>query len=244
LATVKIIQLATPNIDGYARYSIASVRKYSAMHEYEYYVQRSQTLDDLHINWTKLDTLLNIMENSPEGDNSYTVLIDADIVITNPSLSIEYFIERYQKEDSVIFMANDTPFRLDFKKIPNAGFVIVRNNKKGQSILRRWIHAAYNEGKKYRGMHPPIQLVYWNCIEPKIKEQQVVLPGSYFHKPLWWVPKPPKKLRFLYHITSTDGQKRQKLMQRFYLDIWNDNHTLEEVDVMLNKQQDHIIRVN
>lgn len=243
MATVRIVQLATPNIDQYARYSIASVRKYALAHNYEYFVQRSKTLTDVHINWTRLDTLLKKMEEMPEGDDRYAVMIDADTVIINPSLSIEYFIEKYQQEDTAIFMATDTPFRLDFKKIPNAGFVIVKNNATGQSIIREWIHAAYHEGRKYKDMHPPTQMVYWNCIEPHYKEKQVVIPGNYFHKPLWYVPKPPKTKRFLYHITSTGRNKRQMLMQRFYEKSCNDEQNLREVDEILNNGRENVITI-
>lgn len=244
MAKIKIVQLATSNIDEYARYSIASIRKYAQKHDYEYVVQRTQSVLDLHINWSKIDMLSKAMDNSPEGDYSYIVMIDADTVIVNPNRPIEYFIEKYQKHQTAIFMAKDTPFHITFKKMPNAGFIIVKNNYIGRSIIRKWIYAAYNEGKQFNDTHPRNQLVYWNCVEPYFKDNQVILPGYYFHKPLWWVPKPLKNWSFLYHVSSTKNEDRHELMSYFYDKIWNDDHNLSDVKTLLENNREDLIKVN
>jgi len=243
MANVTIIQLATPNIDEYACYSIASVRKYALLNQYEYYVQRSKTLNDLHINWSRLDILLKKLEESPEEEDSYVVMLDADTVIINPQRPIHYFTNKYQKKDSVIFLARDTPFRVDFKKKPNAGFVIIRNNKTGKEIIKKWINAAYNEGKEINDIHPRTQGVYWKYVEPKYKDHQIVLPRSYFHKPLPLVPKPSEKHSFLYHITSTEDKKRSHIMRQFYEEVWGDDENLREVHDLLKKNRENFIKV-
>lgn len=243
MAKITIIQLVTPNIDEYAKYSVASVRKYALKHRYQYFIQRSKTLDDLHINWTKIDILKKALSEAPKGENAFVVLLDADTVIMDPERNIEYFIEQFKKDDTAIYMAADTPFRIDFKKKPNAGFIIVRNDETGRSIIDQWIHAAYNEGKQYNDTHPRNQLVYWNCVEPKVKDKQVVLPRYYFHKPLWWVPKPPRNLRFLYHITSTGGNTRADLMKAYYEKAWNDPKNFEVVEQLLKKHTSGFILV-
>jgi hypothetical protein len=244
MAQFRIIQLATPNVDEYAKYSIASIRKYARMYGYEYFVQRSKTLQDLHINWTRLDVLSKKMKDFPTGEDCYLVMIDADTVIMNSEKPLTYFIKRYGQNDTTIFMARDTPFRIDFKKIPNAGFLIVKNNAAGQSIIKKWIHAAYHEGKQYRDTHPRTQLVYWNCVEPHIKEKQVVLPGHYFHKPIWWVPKPAGKKKFLYHITSTGDNQRRDMMRLYYEKTWNDHESLNEVESLLDSKRENLLMLN
>lgn len=244
MAKVKIVQLATPNIDEYARYSIASIKKYAQRHGYEYIVQRKQSVLDLHINWSKIDMLSKALDNSTKGDSSYVVMIDADTVIINRDRPIEYFIERYQKSETAIFMAKDTPFHINLKKVPNAGFVVVKNNDTGRSIIKKWMHAAYNEGKQYNDIHPRNQLVYWNCVEPFFKNNQIVLPGYYFHKPLWWLPKPLKSWSFLYHVSSTKSRKRHELMREFYDKIWNDDENLSEVNALLENNNNELIKVN
>lgn len=244
MAKVKIVQLATSNIDEYALYSIASIRKYADNHGYEYSVQRKKSVLDLHVNWSKIDMLSKAMDNSPDGDNSYVVMIDADTVIVNSSRPIEYFIEKYQKHETAIFMSKDTPFHFNFKKVPNAGFVIVKNNDLGRTIIKKWMHAAYNEGKQFNDIHPRNQLVYWNCVEPHFKDKQVVLPGYYFHKPLWWKPKPLKRWSFLYHVSSTKSHERRELMSYFYDKIWADNVNMSEVKILLNDNRDDFIKFN
>lgn len=244
MATVKIVQLATSNIDEYALYSIASIRKYAKNHGYDYLVQRKKSVHDLHINWSKIDMLSKAMDSSAEGDHSYIVMIDADTVIVNSARPIEYFIEKFKKPETAIFFAKDTPLHINFKKIPNAGFVIVKNNDVGRRIIKKWMHAAYNEGKQFNDIHPRNQLVYWNCVEPHFKDNQVILPGYYFHKPLWWKLKPLKTWSFLYHVSSTKSHKRSELMRNFYEKVWADDHNISEVEILLNNNRDDLIKVN
>ena len=52
-----IYQLITPNIDEYAQYGLASVHGYAKKHRYSYSVQRSQLVEDMHVNWTKIETV-------------------------------------------------------------------------------------------------------------------------------------------------------------------------------------------
>lgn len=242
MAEITIIQLVTPNIDEYARYSVASVRKYAGVHGYRFLLQRSRTIHDLHINWTKIDFLKTALsDHSRKADNSYVVLLDADTVIINPERSIEYFIDRYGRPETDIFMAADTPFQLSSRKKPNAGFIIVRNNEVGRKIMDRWLHAAYNDGKKYNDTHPRNQLVYWNCVEPEYLRHQVVLPKKYFHKPLWWVPQPLKKHRFLYHVTSTGGKSRGAMMKTYYDSCYQDDQNLRETDDFLKDHLESIV---
>ncbi|WP_421896966.1 hypothetical protein [Marinoscillum sp.] len=230
---ITIIQLATPNIDGYALYSAASARHYALTHGYHLQVQRSKTLTDLHINWTKIDILKTVLANAPQGPDSYVILLDADTVIMRPDRTINYFVSKYGKSNTAIYMAADTPFSFSRKKKPNAGFVIVKNDETGRKIIARWIDAAYSDGKKYNDIHPRNQLVYWNCVEPEYAEQQVVLPKRYFHKPLWWVPKPLKQNQFLYHITSSNVDSRTAQMKAFYEQACGDQKNLKETQALL-----------
>ncbi len=233
MAQITIIQLVTPNIDEYAKYSVASTKKYALMHGYHYHIQRSQTVTDMHINWTKIDFLKDELSFGEKGEESFVVLLDADTVIINPERSIEYFIEKYQKPETNILMANDTKFQITGKKKPNAGFVIVRNNEIGKEIIDKWIHASRNEGAKYNDIHPRNQLVYWHCVEPIYKKYQVVLPKHYFHKPIWVIPKPAKPKRYLYHVTSTGGKSRTSMMEDYYHATYNDLENLKVVEEFL-----------
>ncbi len=244
MSQVTIIQLATPNIDEYAQYSTASAREYAMDHGYHLFVQRSRTIQDLHINWTKIDILKTALSNMPQDEDSYVVLLDADTIIMQPDRTMDYFIDKYGKSDTAIFFAADTPFSLKAKKKPNAGFVIVRNNEIGRNIINRWLEAAYTDGKKYNDTHPRNQLVYWNCVEPEYQSVQVVLPKSYFHKPLWWVPKPFKTNEFLYHITSTNIETRTLQMKKFYEQACADCLTnLKETTNILSQASEGLLKL-
>lgn len=242
MAEITIIQLVTPNIDEYARYSIASACKYSQMHGYKCLIQRSKTVTDLHINWTKIDFLKTVLTDySIHSEDSFVVLLDADTVIINPEKSIEYFMSKYGNPDIDIYMAADTPFSIRRKKKPNAGFVIVRNNEIGRKIITRWLDAAYTDGKKWNDTHPRNQLVYWNCVEPEFGKYQVVLPKKYFHKPLWWVPQPGESGKFLFHVTSTKGSSRSQKMGRLYVETYHDQGFESKIESFLNNNQSGIV---
>ncbi|MFY0606649.1 MAG: hypothetical protein JXR10_08035 [Cyclobacteriaceae bacterium] len=238
---ITIIQLVTPNIDEYAKYSVASVKKYAIAHGYHYHIQRSKTVKDMHINWTKIDFLKNELNAASKGDDSFVVLLDADTVIVKPERTIEFFIEKYQKTDTNILMANDTPFQITGKKKPNAGFVIVRNNEMGREIIAKWIDASRNEGARYNDIHPRNQLVYWNCVEPLYKKHQVVLPKYYFHKPIWLIPKPANQKRYLYHVTSTGGKSRTSMMETYYNKTYQDASNLQSVEKFLEENQNGVV---
>lgn len=240
---VTLLQLATPQIDNYAKYSIASASEYAKRHGYDLFVQRSQIIQDLHINWTKIAAIRDVLSMSEMAHNSFVVLLDADTAILDYNKDISYFLDRYGNPLISIFMAADTPFTFSTNKRPNAGFIIVRNDATGRAIIDRWIDAAYTDGAKYNNVHPRNQLVYWNCVEPEYAPRQQVLPKRYFHKPIWWVPQPFPSRRFLYHITSTDGAKRAGQLENYYFKGGGSEETLRQVSIQLQEKTDGLIQV-
>jgi hypothetical protein len=210
---LRIVQLCTPNIDAYALYSLASVSHYADRHGYSHLVQRQALLGHLHINWSKIALLQRELKSS-EWD--YVVLLDADTVITHLEKPLKYFIERYGKTETAIWMPVDTPLSSKWQRKPNAGFIIIKNNAAGVDVIDRWLYAAEHEGKHLNNIHPRNQRVYWKYVMPYIREKQVVLPGRYFAKPLFVAGVSlHNPTRFLYHITSSDPAKRARLMASF-----------------------------
>jgi hypothetical protein len=208
--TFKILQLATPNIDSYAAYSIASVRGYAKKHGHQHLVQRSRLVDDMHINWTKIVLLQNALA---EKDVDYVVLLDADIILTTTAPPLEDFV-KMGNEATHILMPGDTP--LLGSKRPNAGMIIVKNSPEGRGIIDYWLHAARHEGKHLADTHPRNQLVYWNFVMPRFKPLQFIIPRSYARKYYPIYHYLGKRGGFLWHVTQTNEGVREKYMKRLF----------------------------
>lgn len=204
MSSFSIYQLATPNIDSYAQYSIASIKSYAERYGYDHYIQREQMEMDMHINWTKIALLTKALK---KATTDYVVLLDADTVLVNPDLSLETFAP---KGHQIVSFARDTPI-LKFHK-PNAGFIILKANGQSLKMMEQWMTAAKGAGKKWADIHPRNQNVYWRYIEPQWKATQRLIPMPYCHK---YIPMllPLYRRHFLYHVTQSDVQERKKVMQ-------------------------------
>ncbi len=244
---IVVVQLATPNIDSYARYSIASVHEYCQLHGYQHFVQRSRTINDLHINWTKID-LLKASLNIP---CDYLVLFDADVVIAKLELNIEGFLKQYANENTEIMMPRDTYFAIGKRRKrrpprnirPNAGFVILRNSDVSKAIMQEWMDQARGEGSIYSDMHPRNQLVYWNFVMPKYLDRQVILPDHTTSNGKNLMSKVFKVKPFLYHIMMAEDHKRIEKMRKVYQDH-NEGKYLDLVEQQLDKAKEGLIEIS
>ncbi len=208
--TFTILQLATPNIDAYAKFAIASVNRYAEKYGYGHAVQRGSLIHDMHINWTKIAMLKEALD---KGLSDYLVVLDADIILTSNAHPLKSLVDLGSKNKHIL-MPGDTP--LFGGKRPNAGLIIVKNSPEGREIVDYWLYAAMNEGRHLADTHPRNQLVYWNFVMPRYKEFQTLIPR-------WMAPKYypiydyiPKKRPFLWHVSQTNGQTREHYMTRLY----------------------------
>jgi len=218
------VQLATPHIDTFAKYSLANVSEYCRMHGYTHYVQRTHTVPDMHINWSKIDLLQHIFQKFPQA--KYYILFDADIIIQDMQKSVDFFLDKYADDNTHILFSADTPLRLSLKPRPNAGLIIVKNSPTGKQIIDRWVEASRTDGAKYNDTHPRNQLVYWNCVMPQFEAVQKVLPRSYFVKPLYIFGKQFMPTSFLYHMTQSDKAKRAIEMKKMADNVMENLETI------------------
>lgn len=236
---VVAVQLATPHIDEFAKYSLANVSEYCRQHGYGHYVQRTHTVPDMHINWSKIDLLKHVFEEFPEAE--YYILFDADIIIQDFSKSVDFFLKKYADSKTHILFSADTPLRLSLKPRPNAGLIIVKNSTIGKQIIDRWIEASRTDGAKYNNTHPRNQLVYWNCVMPQFESVQKVLPRSYFVKPLYLFGKQFMPTSFLYHMTQSDKSARALEMQRMAGEVMDNlEDAVAEMEVKLRVEDDYL----
>ena len=236
------VQLATPHIDEFAKYSIANVSAYCRQHGYGHYVQRRHTVPDMHINWSKIDLLRHVFDTFKEAE--YYILFDADIIIQDLKKSVDFFLGKYADDNTHILFSADTPLRLSFKARPNAGLIIVKNSPTGKQIINRWIEASRTDGAQYNDTHPRNQLVYWNCVMPQFESVQKVLPRSYFVKPLYFFGKQFMPTSFLYHLTQSDKTARAQEMKRMAGEVMDDlDNAVEETERQLTVEEDYLLLV-
>lgn len=244
---VVVVQLATPNIDQYAKYSIASVNQYCHRNGYRHFIQRSATIDNMHINWTKID----LLRKGLEIESDFTVLFDADVVLAQHDKRIESLVECYAKENTQIMMPRDTYFAFGEKRKrrpprhirPNAGFIILKNTDKAKSIVDEWLNQAVGDGKIYSDMHPRNQLVYWNFVMPKFLNSQVILPDHLTSNGKSVIPKMLKSKPFLYHIMMSNDQNRLKKMSDIYSEFCETTY-LSKISKELSSKQEGLIEIN
>lgn len=228
--TFKIVQLATPGIDSFALYSVASVYDYAIKHGHQHRVQRSVLIADMHINWSKIAMLQHALK---EDDTDFVVLLDADIIVADMARSLEDFVA--MGSGIHIWMPEDTPLFGGHR--PNAGFIIVRNGPQGREIIDSWMSAARNEGKHLADTHPRNQLVYWNFVMPRYKAVQYLIPRSFAAKYYSIFEYFGKKNRFLWHVTQTKGQGREKVMKKLYMASQPNASGLETVATALKTSE-------
>jgi len=229
--------LATPNIDSFAVYSIASVAAYAQRHGYSHFVQRSKLLEDVHINWSKIALLKQELE---AGDVDYVALFDADIVMVNYQMRLQQFIEMGD-DNSHIFMPVDTP--IFQRKKPNAGMIIVKNSDIGREIISYWLHAAFHEGKHLADTHPRNQLVYWNFVQPRYHQYQKLIPRSFAAKYHWFTQLLGRKRRFLFHVTQTGEGKRELAMKILYQKFVAHGNSTEQVAKLMAQHPHDLIQI-
>ena len=242
---VTVVQLATPNIDSYGMYSLASVNEYCNLHGYDHVVQRSTSVPDLHINWSKIDLLRHALTL----DNDYVVLFDADVVIADQKKSIEYFLDHYANETTEIMMPRDTYLAFGSRRKrrpprsmrPNAGFIILRNSNTGRQMIQDWLDAARGEGKKYNDIHPRNQLVYWNFVMPRYISELQILPDYVSSNTKHDYLRLLRPIPFMYHVMMSEDSKRIKKMAKVY-QAYNNPAYLEKVRPVL-QVNDGIIKI-
>ena len=202
-----LYQLITPNIDDYAQYGMASVYGYAQKRGYSYSVQRSQLVEDMHVNWTKIEMIRQALVSSA---SEWIVLFDADLILMNSEISLDFFIKKVPSNIHIL-MPGDTHF---FKwRKPNAGFIMVRRSQQGRKIVDEWMKASRGEGRHLADKHPRNQGVYWNYVMPKFYNNQQLISRRYCAKYHWFY-RFIGHGKFAFHITQTDDQNRSENMKK------------------------------
>lgn len=225
---IAICQLITPNIDAFARYSAASTFAYCQRHGYAYFIQREKLIDDMHINWTKIKFLEDLMKSEID----FAVLIDADVLITDPSKILEEFIATFDEQTLVAF-TEDT--NLIIRDRPNVGFILIKNNREGKQIINKWLEAALFD-RKLADKHPRNQRIYWKYIQPEYAKNQLLIKRKEIAKYFFGLNGLFGNGQFAYHFDQTNFHLRVSFMAKEYKSMKVDKYFLNRVDDLFNQK--------
>ncbi|MAU41508.1 MAG: hypothetical protein CMF31_07785 [Kordiimonas sp.] len=174
-----IVMLATHHIDYYAERTKASWQAYCDKHGYNFIVYEDKILDDMHINWSRIEAVRLELE---KRTSDWVVLVDADTLIVNDSIKMEDLITRYGNKD--ILFSSDVSWRfginipLNFQAafkygarlLPNGGFFMIRNEAYGRQFITDWLDLARGDLKHLADKHPRCQNVLWTGLFPEHKK--------------------------------------------------------------------------
>ncbi|UZD90347.1 hypothetical protein [Cognatishimia activa] len=182
-----VIMLATPEIDHYAQHSSALWAAYCERKGYNYFRYSERLIPDMHVNWSKIEM---VRQHLAKSTAEIVTLVDADTYVCNPDLSMDAILERFFPKalvfspDTARVGAIELPFNiraaLEYRKIrlPNAGFIVMRNSKFVRQFFDDWLDLARNELSHLADLHPRNQRVLWRGLMFKHRSQIALLGGE------------------------------------------------------------------
>lgn len=166
----EVIMLATPDIENYAKYSRAVWEKFCTARGYGFFHYSDKLLSDMHVNWSKIEMVRRHLATTK---TEIVVLVDADTYVCNPKLHLGAIADSHPDKDIMfsrdcrnigpfVFPLNyGAAFKYKTRKLPNAGFVLIRNTQFSRNFFDKWLDLARNELKAVADTHPRNQRVLW-----------------------------------------------------------------------------------
>ncbi len=166
----EVIMLATSDIENYARYSRAAWEKFCAFRGYGFFHYPDKLLSDMHVNWSKIEM---VRRHLAATRTDLVALVDADTYVCDPTLHLGAIADSYPGKDLMfardcrnigpfVFPLNhEAAFKYKTRKLPNAGFVLIRNTEFSRKFFDKWLALARNELKALADIHPRNQRVLW-----------------------------------------------------------------------------------
>ncbi|MEM9704529.1 MAG: hypothetical protein AAF850_00480 [Pseudomonadota bacterium] len=171
MANVRVVMLATPEIETYAVHTKAVWRRYCAQHAYEFEPEAKRLLSDMHVNWSKI-ALIQRHLNDARVDT--LLLTDADTIVVDQDRSIESLFSGYDKRDIIFCPDTTRRFGLHWPlnvrgaiacrslRPPNAGFILIRNGPFAVQFFQDWLASARSGPlARWADKHPRNQNVLW-----------------------------------------------------------------------------------
>lgn len=162
-----VVTVCTPNYDKKGAYGVNSLALYCKTHNYGFAVYRNRIDSGLHVNFTKNQAIVELMQLIPPEQARYVVNIDADVAVHELWRPLSTLI------DSKTVASMNAP-RDNFIKrnvtlsLMNAGFIIWKNSKRAADINNLWMELARTKCKEQAKKHPRQQNVFDKCVYPKL----------------------------------------------------------------------------
>lgn len=166
-ARIAVFMVATSEIEKYSEYTIEQNKRWAESHGYDFYSYDKKILKDLPINFSKIQYALNLLQTDRYD---YVMYIDADAIIHSMDYDIRHLIKTYMTGLKSIMFGEDCFSSKDCSKPGriNSGVFVVKNNYMGNGILRLWRDSSRGDCSKYVNIFPNCQLVFTNCVFPKL----------------------------------------------------------------------------
>ncbi|WP_337659845.1 hypothetical protein [Anderseniella sp. Alg231-50] len=162
--------LATREIEGYALHSRAAWKRFCDDRGYRFFHYGESLLPDMHVNWSKIEM---VRRHLSETDAEIVVLVDADTYVCSRDFDLNALAEKYADKD--ILFAKDchhlgpfllplnfeAAFKYQTRNLPNAGFVVIRNNDFCRQFFDDWLSLSQGQLSGIADRHPRNQRVLW-----------------------------------------------------------------------------------
>ncbi len=182
-----VIMLATKEIEDYAQHSSALWAAYCKRKGYHFFRYADRLIPDMHVNWSKIEMVRRHLSKSTAD---VVTLVDADTYICNPDLSMKTLMDRAFPSE-LVFSADtsrygflELPLNIRAaiehrqRRLPNAGFIVMRNSRFVRRFFDDWLDLARNELSHLSDLHPRNQRVLWKGLLLQNRSQIKLLDGE------------------------------------------------------------------
>lgn len=210
---IAIIQTVTPEISEYTKYTVGINSQYCVERGYEYHIVQNELGKERHPSWNRLKAVERFLHNRYD----WIMVVDADAIVQNDTITIESIIE--QAENAHILICDDTA---------NGGFVncgvmlFKGGSHVSQTLIDTWWNLANEDApyKDYRWTFPYEQHVFREILQndksinanPLAIGLVKIFPIDTFNSHWLHIPKD----NFIAHIMARPNNERAEILKQIY----------------------------
>lgn len=209
-AKVAIFMVSTPEIFGYAKYTIQINEMWCKKHNYTFILfdKKHSSAVDLPINFSKIPYALDLLK-----EYDVVFYIDADAMVVNQNYDIRCLASEFSQD---IYFAEDC---FDSKNCSkpgsiNSGTFLVKNTSAGKKILDEWLTKSLGKCNYMVPEFPNCQNIFMRCVMPIWGRHVKILP---FNAINGW----DDNCLLIKHAMAMDTPKRTQVLKKEYAKILN-----------------------
>jgi hypothetical protein len=175
---ILLVTLATPKASAVSQYSVMINTMYAKRWGYDIMTHACVTDTNLdhtwdedvqyRANWDKPNILARHLK-----EYHYLVYVDSDMYFNNFSISMESFIDKYLQHRHSVAMYDNKPWGKANTSV-NCGFIVVKNDRAGSTMLEVWRHAyRLDVCSRFKYTHPREQ----ECLISLLREKRAYFPS-------------------------------------------------------------------